>query len=74
MRAAERFAKRHVPVESHPQMASAAESRMSRTRRSLFAQSVVPAATIPGCLQKGACLIPAAGKEETPDGAAFTVL
>ena len=35
MRAAEQFAKRHVPVESHAQMASAAESSMSRTRRSL---------------------------------------
>src|SRR6476660_1368658 len=36
MRAAKRFANRHVPVESHPQMASAAESRMSRTRCSLL--------------------------------------
>src|SRR5580704_6937620 len=35
MRAAEQFAKRHAPVESHAQIASAAESSISRTRRSL---------------------------------------
>jgi hypothetical protein len=35
MRAAERFAKRHLPVESQAQIASAAESSISRTRPSL---------------------------------------
>jgi hypothetical protein len=71
MRAAEQFAKRQVPVESHAQMASAAESSMSRTRRPLSLRASF-ACNHTGLTPEMGMLVPGTGKEETPDGAAFT--
>jgi hypothetical protein len=73
MRAAEQFAKRHVPPESHAQMASAAESSMSRTRRSLSLGASF--ASNHADLEPESCTDNSRiGEEETPDDAAFTAL
>ena len=73
MRAAEPLAKRHVPDESHAQMASAAESSMSRTRRSLSLR-VSCACNQDGLTPEGGMHDSSSGMRQTPDGVAFTVL